>query len=99
MMRAIAVAGTMLLMAGCATMAESEPENDEPTVVDRSGGECPAEHFQLLVGQLRGELDTSTLPVPYRIYGRGDAVTMDYRPNRLNVVIGDDDRVERVSCG
>ncbi|MFN3835240.1 MAG: I78 family peptidase inhibitor [Glycocaulis sp.] len=97
MMRFFAMAGASALLAGCATMTDSE--DTEPVVVDRSGGECAAPQFQLLVGQLRGEIDVSTLPVPYRIYGRGDAVTMDYRPDRMNIVIGDNDRVERVSCG
>lgn len=97
MMRFFAIAGASALLAGCATMMDDE--NGEMDVVDRSGGECAAQQFQLLIGQLREEVDTSTLPVPYRMYGRGDAVTMDYRPDRLNVVIGDNGRVERVTCG
>ncbi|MFC4724628.1 I78 family peptidase inhibitor [Glycocaulis abyssi] len=96
MIRHFAAFASLAMLAACAT-ADGATEND---VVDLSEGrECPAQQFQLLVGQLRDEVDTSTLPVPYRMYGRGDAVTMDYRPDRLNVVIGDDGRVERVACG
>ncbi len=97
MIRALAIAGISALLAGCATMMDAQ--DGEMDVVDRSEGECPAQHFQLLIGQLRDEVDTSTLPVPFRMYGRGDAVTMDYRPNRMNIVVGDNGRVEQVMCG
>lgn len=96
MIRHLTAFASLALLAACAT-TDGMSEDD---VVDRSGArECAAQQFQLLLGQLRDEVDTSTLPVPYRIYGPGDAVTMDYRPDRMNVVIGDDGRVERVACG
>ncbi|MGP1275257.1 MAG: I78 family peptidase inhibitor [Caulobacterales bacterium] len=97
MIRYAASIASLALLAACATAVETETVDE---VVDLSGGrECPAAQFQLLVGQLRGEIDTSTLPVPHRIYGRGDAVTMDYRSDRMNIVIGEDNRVEQVTCG
>jgi hypothetical protein len=97
MIRHFAAFASLAMLAACATVADGTTDDD---VVDLSGGrECAAAQFQLLVGQLRDEVDTSTLPVPYRMYGRGDAVTMDYRPDRMNIVIGDNDRVERVACG
>jgi hypothetical protein len=34
-----------------------------------------------------------------RVYHTGDAVTLDYSENRLNVELGADDRVVRVSIG
>lgn len=97
MIRYAASIASLAMLAACATAVETETVDE---VVDLSGGrECPAAQFQLLVGQLRGEIDASTLPVPYRIYGRGDAVTMDYRSDRMNIVIGEDNRVEQVTCG
>lgn len=97
MIRHATVFAAFAMLAACAT---APGDVQEDPVVDPSGGrECPAEEFQMLVGQLRGEIDASTLPVPHRIYGRGDAVTMDYRSDRMNIVVGNDGRVERVSCG
>lgn len=97
MIRHTAAFASLAMLAACATVAETGTGDE---VVDLSDGrECPAQHFQMLVGQLRGEVDTSTLPVPYRMYGRDDAVTMDYRPDRMNVVVGENGRVERVVCG
>jgi len=95
---------------GCATMTEpsdpdvsreTAPDGTEYNVVDRTGdaSDCPAEAYQVLVGQRAGEIDRDSLPVPHRMYGPGDAVTMDYRPNRLNIVVGEDDTVIEVKCG
>ncbi|GGH04346.1 MAG TPA: hypothetical protein DF715_08125 [Oceanicaulis sp.] len=97
MIRYAATFASLAMLAACATAVNDAADGG---VVDRSGArECPAQQFQLLVGQLRSEIDASTLPVPYRIYGRDEAVTMDYRPERMNVIVGENGRVERVTCG
>ena len=69
-----------------------------PDLSDGTPG-CPAAAYQVLVGQPIGEIHTDSLPSPRRIYGRGDMVTMDYRPDRLNIVTSDDGRVVEVKCG
>ncbi len=34
-----------------------------------------------------------------RTINPGDAVTMDFRPDRLNIEVGDDGRIKRLRCG
>jgi hypothetical protein len=34
-----------------------------------------------------------------RIIRRGDAVTMDYNQDRLNISLNDDDEIVEVTCG
>jgi ABC-type Fe3+-hydroxamate transport system substrate-binding protein len=34
-----------------------------------------------------------------RVFGPNDAVTMDYRPDRLNVELGEDRTITRIFCG
>ncbi|PWE17338.1 hypothetical protein DDZ18_06535 [Marinicauda salina] len=104
-----AVAG--LALGGCAgwPMTGSKDGEPEPApIVDRTGdvggGEaappsCAAERYQVLVGQLRAEIDEASLPHPLRVYNRGDMVTQDYRPDRLNLVVGADGRIVEVYCG
>lgn len=94
---------------GPATGPETEPDTGPQTAPDTgpSGGPdvsdgspgCPAAAYQVLVGQPIGEIHTDSLPSPRRIYGRGDMITMDYRPDRLNIVTGDDGVVVEVKCG
>ena len=108
------LAGAVLFAAaatGCAAMPgpqtdldatrETAPDGTEYNVVDRTGdaSDCPAEAYQVLVGQQAGEIDRDSLPVPNRMYGPGDAVTMDYRPDRLNIVVRDEGTVVEVKCG
>jgi len=62
-------------------------------------GACAADAFQVLIGQPVGEVHQESLPMPHRIYERGDAVTLDHRPDRLNIVVGDGGTVVDVKCG
>lgn len=97
-------------VTGCAAMPEpsdaditreTAADGTEYNVVDRTGdaSDCPAEAYQVLVGQQAGEIDRDSLPVPHRMYGPGDAVTMDYRADRLNIVVGEGGSVVEVKCG
>ena len=106
MMRILALALGASLMAGCQTRPAAEDDPGYNLVGERGPGAgedgaptCPAAAYQVLVGQQIGEIHTASLPDPHRIYGRGDMVTMDYRPDRLNIVTGDGGAVIEVKCG
>lgn len=86
---------------GPETGPETAPDTGPSGGPDVSDGSpsCPSAAYQVLVGQPIGEIHTDSLPSPRRIYGQGDMVTMDYRPDRLNIVTGDDGVVIEVKCG
>ena len=97
----------LLVIAACASVSEP-PMAEDPPIIDRTGGvatgeadvpQCAAEAYQVLVGQPIGEIDTDSLPVPLRIYGPDQMITMDYRPDRMNIVLDADDIVVEVRCG
>jgi len=102
MKRLIAICLAALFVTACQTMPDQN-DSDAPDypVVDRTGEgrECAAEQFQVLVGQRVSEVHTDSLPSPRRIYTHGDPVTMDYRPDRLNVVTDERGVVISVRCG
>jgi hypothetical protein len=83
----------LFALAACAT--PSTPI-DTP---DLGEGGCDAEMLGYLVGQDIDEIDTGTLPRPYRIIRPGTAVTMDYREDRTNLELDAGDHVVRVYCG
>lgn len=59
---------------------------------------CGASGYRDLVGQ---NFAAVTLPADLnaRIIGPDTAVTMDFQPERLNIYVGEDGLVDRVSCG
>lgn len=102
MKRVIAICLAALFMTACQTMPDhiDSAEPDYP-VIDRTGEgrECAAEQYQVLVGQRVSEVHTDSLPSPRRIYAHGDPVTMDYRPDRLNIVTDEQGVIIAVRCG
>jgi hypothetical protein len=96
-LRACAAALILVVAAACT------PKDGETQTADAgpAAGEnaCGAAELQSLVGTSVGSLDPATLPEPRRVIFFGQAVTMDFRADRLNVEIGKDDKVARVFCG
>ena len=60
--------------------------------------DCAADRHEALTGQLV-EAVQDRLPHPHRIYRRDQPVTMDYRPERLNVIIDEKGRIRGLHCG
>ena len=60
---------------------------------------CGADQLQELVGQRASRLETIRFSGPVRVIRPGEAVTMDYLPNRLNIYIDDYERITDVRCG
>lgn len=90
-MKHLLLALPLLLLAGC---VEPEP----PVVEDPIPTECGAPGFQGLIGQPEAVLRNMQFPIGTRIIRPGTAVTMDFRPDRLNIEIGTNGRVEKVGC-
>ena len=58
---------------------------------------CNAMAYQHLLGQPRAAADG--LPQPKRVYHITDMITMDHRPDRLNVILDDSGTIGEISCG
>ena len=90
-MKASAILAASILLSAC--VQDTAPLPDPP---DAS---CAAERLQHLVGQPDSAFDPSGLDEPVRIIHPGDAVTMDFSPQRLNVEIDADGRISAIRCG
>lgn len=94
-------AGVLMAMTiGCTTVPPSGDE--EPPVM--GGGSCNAGAVQNLVGRAATtELGTTARDRSgaraVRWIRPGDAVTMDYREDRLNIHLDANGRVARIACG
>lgn len=60
---------------------------------------CHAYDNRALIGRREGEIDRSTLPANARVVCHNCPVTMDHVPDRLNVMLDSNGRVESLRCG
>ncbi|HEY0327204.1 MAG TPA: I78 family peptidase inhibitor [Allosphingosinicella sp.] len=97
-MRNLVVALALLAAAGCETVNDDIPANDDPRYT------CTTTNLGGLVGQqATQQLGTEALRASnartIRWIRPGDAVTMDYRSDRLNIRLDAQNRVASFDCG
>ena len=88
-----------LAVSACATTA---PDGGETTTLpgfDNTTDPCGAVPRQYLVGQAIGEVDLESLARSVRTIYPGQPVTMDHRPDRLNIDLDGDGVIVRLWCG
>ena len=81
----------LTLLAGCAATQAPLPPQVEDT--------CGASQFAGLIGQNVTALERTLLLGPVRVIRPGDAVTMDFRTDRVNFRIANDETIQRIDCG
>lgn len=87
--------GFLTALTAATMLAACEPLPPEtPAAQD----ECGASGYQGLVGQPRSVLGAMTFPLGTRIIGPDDAVTADFRPERLNIEYGRNGRIDKIAC-
>ncbi|MFN7225265.1 MAG: I78 family peptidase inhibitor [Paracoccaceae bacterium] len=80
----------------CASLLLAACQPTVPEGPDLSA--CGADALQGLVGQSASVLQTMKFAQETRIIRPGMAVTMDYRPDRLNIEIDAKEVITRVHC-
>jgi hypothetical protein len=83
------------MLVAAATLAACMPQ--PPALPPDSA--CGAPELQGLVGQPAAVLQTMRFGVQVRILRPGDAMTEDYSPARLNIMIDAVERIAEVRCG
>jgi hypothetical protein len=96
------LAGLLMMTSACTTPTDSKPSPPEHGATP--GQRCDDTKAQGLVGQagtqdLGARALALTGAARLRWIRPGDAVTMDYRTDRLNIHLDARGRVERLSCG
>jgi len=87
-----------VLAAGCTTMAADEPAPGEIT------GSCRTEGLESFVGQagteeIGAEIFRKSGAKKIRWIPHGAAVTMDYSPDRVNIKLDPQNKIEGITCG
>jgi hypothetical protein len=89
------------LLAACEVQGTGLPPLGVPASepVAEEADTCGAARYAYLVGQSKAVVDRTTFPESTRIILPDQAVTMDFRAERLNILIDGNAAVERVYCG
>ena len=89
------------LLSACAPIAGMEPVQPGPPSGSPAGpDQCGAGGLQYLVGRSHADVPPAQPGRTRRVYSTNDAVTMDYSPQRLNIVYDVRTHViVRVFCG
>lgn len=72
-----------------------QAETGESAPVDSCGMAAHAH----LIGQSAASIDRASLPAGARVVCLGCAVTMDYSPSRLNLMLDAQEEVDSLRCG
>lgn len=96
-MRGLILAAAALALAACthAPPAGSAPQNPEQAT---EADTCGMAAYQRFVGGPVSAIDRATLPPGTRVITPDMAVTMDFRAERLNIMVGADGRVGSLRC-
>ena len=81
----------LIALAGCTVAEPPLPPQLEDT--------CGATNFADLIGQDATALEKTLLLGPVRVIRPGDAVTMDFRPDRINFKIAENETIRTIDCG
>jgi hypothetical protein len=93
----LGLAATGLLTAACAPM---ENGGSTPTPPDDGPTQCRADQYQRYVGRNRSELPPKPADEVWRVTCTTCPMTMDYNPQRLNILFEESSGVIReVKCG
>ncbi|NCO87721.1 MAG: hypothetical protein GW886_13930 [Rhodobacterales bacterium] len=100
MTRGLAIACALALLAACDDSSLRRGDTLVASLPAAGADTCGATALAYLIGKpYQIAQSAPSLPANSRIYGEGDAVSMDYSENRLNVVHAADGIVQRISCG
>ena len=95
--QALTLAATALLIASCAPVDAGGPA---PMPPGDGPSQCKTDQYQRYVGRNRSELPARPADEVWRVTCTTCPVTMDYSPNRLNILFEESTGVIReVKCG
>lgn len=90
-MKAFAILVALAVLCGCIRNTADQPDPPDAS--------CSAGGLQHLVGQPESAFVPSGFDEPVRVIHPGDAVTMDFSLQRLNVEIDAEGRIAAIRCG
>lgn len=85
-----------VFLTACSAAPLAPVENPVPVGMDDS---CDAAQYASVVGQDATALERVLILGQVRIVRPGSVLTQDYRPERINFIIGADNSIRQITCG
>lgn len=97
-MKKLLILAPLVFVAACdlATPPINAPRG--PALPAPTQDTCNAAQYASLIGQDATALERVLLLGQVRVIRPGQAVTMDFRPERINFNIGPDNRIKTINC-
>ena len=80
-------------------LAACVPGKEKEMAIDPVSDGCGAKMLQHLIGEKANAHDFKAGGTPLRILPPGSAMTMDHRPDRLNMDVDEGGLITRIWCG
>lgn len=88
-----------LMLAGCAAQETPAPQAlFSPNDFTVAGNACGASDYAHLLGEPWGETHQAALPADARVIRHNMANTLEYAPQRTNVILASDRRIAAIGC-
>lgn len=88
-----------LAVSACAVTPKDEPPVTSLPDYEPGADSCGAQAREYLLGQPVSEVDLDSLARTVRPISPGQPVTMDHRPDRINLDLDGDGVIVRIWCG
>jgi hypothetical protein len=85
-------------LSACSALGQGD-KTPPPPVVPAPVDSCGAGARDYLIGQPIDEIHLASLGEYVRVIRPGDMVTMDFRADRLNIELDEEDVILRLRCG
>jgi hypothetical protein len=97
-------AALLSLFAAACAAAQHEPKDPADMPKERGSGTCNAANAKAVIGRMRSDAAAAEAKrlsgaAASRWVPMGAMVTMDYRPDRLNIHLDKDGRILSLDCG
>jgi Peptidase inhibitor I78 family len=91
----------LMALAGCRLVPAADNSPPPLPPAEKCGADVVAEQFlnSVPTAEAKAYIAARVGQRPIRYYTIGDPITMDFNPNRLNVVLGTDGRIAKLRCG
>lgn len=85
-----------VLLSACGTMTTPPTRAPLPPVAEDS---CNANQYSAVIGQDATALERILILSQVRVIRPGQAITMDFRPERINFDVDANERITSIYCG